>query len=139
MKPDKIYFSLALLTILATVTWIMSCSHDAKISDQPVVCFERDIQPIFSSSCMMAGCHDRNGRGGGTFDSYESISRDIVPGNPNKSGIYQMITDTWGFNRMPPNQPLSLENRTLIRVWIEQGAANTLCPTVTSAKTTNKQ
>jgi hypothetical protein len=29
---------------------------------------------------------------------------------------------------MPPSNPLSLENRTTIRLWIEQGAMLTLCP-----------
>jgi hypothetical protein len=29
---------------------------------------------------------------------------------------------------MPPDNPLSLENRTLIRLWIEQGALPTTCP-----------
>jgi hypothetical protein len=32
---------------------------------------------------------------------------------------------------MPPNQPLSLENRTIIRLWIEQGAGLTVCPETT--------
>jgi len=78
----------------------------------------------------MAGCHDGGGHGGRAFDSYASISREVVPFNPNKSNIYNVITDTWGFNRMPPKQPLSLENRTLIRVWIEQGATE-ICPSTT--------
>jgi hypothetical protein len=39
---------------------------------------------------------------------------------------------------MPPKQPLSLENRTLIRVWIEQGAAETTCPTTTIKSSLNK-
>jgi hypothetical protein len=29
---------------------------------------------------------------------------------------------------MPPDRPLSLENRTIIRVWIEQGSLLTICP-----------
>jgi hypothetical protein len=127
MKSDKIYLSLAILLIFTIISWVTSCTHDAKISDQPVVCFDRDILPIFTNNCNMTGCHGSGGHGGGAFDSYATISRDVVAGNPNKSGIYQVITDLWGFNRMPPKRPLSIENRTLIRVWIEQGAAQTVC------------
>jgi hypothetical protein len=138
MKPNKIYLSLALLISFTTISWITSCTHDAKIADQPVVCFDRDILPIFVNSCGMAGCHDGSGHGGRGFNSYASISREVVAGNPNKSNLYTAITDTWGFNLMPPNQPLSIENRTLIRVWIEQGAAETTCPTTTSKSSLNK-
>ncbi len=131
MKLNKIYLSLTLLIILTTISWITSCTHDAKIADQPIVCFDRDILPIFTNSCGMAGCHDGGSHGGRGFNSYASISREVVAGNPNKSNLYTVLIDTWGFNRMPPKQPLSLENRTLIRVWIEQGATETTCPTPT--------
>jgi len=128
MKLNKIYLSLTLLIIVTTLSWITSCTHDANITDQPVVCFDRDILPMLASSCDMQGCHDGAFHGGETFDNYTTIRHHVVPGNPNKSILYQVITDTWGFNRMPPKQPLSIENRTLIRVWIEQGAAETTCP-----------
>ncbi|MBG0857912.1 MAG: hypothetical protein IQL11_00305, partial [Bacteroidales bacterium] len=38
---------------------------------------------------------------------------------------------TSGENKMPPDQPLSLENRIIIRLWIEQGAMLTTCPDTT--------
>jgi hypothetical protein len=138
MKSNKIYFLLALIIVFTFAAWISSCTHEAKISDQPVVCFERDILPIFTTNCGMTGCHDGT-HVDQSFNSFANISRSVVAGNPNKSEIYQIITDTWGFNRMPPKQPLSLENRTLIRVWIEQGAANTTCPPLAILKSTNNK
>ncbi|TAL81791.1 MAG: hypothetical protein EPN88_00280 [Bacteroidetes bacterium] len=128
MKPDKTYLSLLLLSILTTVLWISSCTHNAKIADIPEVCFQRDVLPIFINNCAMTGCHDGGGESGMALNNYIDISNSVVPGNPNSSQLYQTIIDVWGANRMPPNQPLSLENRTLIRLWIEQGALETVCP-----------
>ena len=49
---------------------------------------------------------------------------------PTTAVLYQAIISKWE-NLMPPKQPLSLVNRTKIRVWIEQGANLTTCPDVT--------
>lgn len=129
MKPDKIYLSLSLLIIITTFAWVTSCTHDANISNIPEVCFEADILPIFINNCAMAGCHD--GGGGGesrlVLNNYVDISHSVTPGNPNSSRSYQAIIGKGGEGRMPPGQPLSLENRTLIRIWIEQGANLTTC------------
>lgn len=129
MKLNKLYLSLSLLLIFTTVSWITSCTHDARINDLPEICFQGDVLPIFANNCAISGCHDgRGGEGGGAMNNYSAISRSVSPGNPNGSRIYKAITATWGENKMPPDQPLSLENRTIIRLWIEQGAKETLCP-----------
>ncbi len=127
MKPDKIYLSLVLLVILTTVSWISSCTHDANIADIPEVCFEADVLPIFINSCAISGCHDGGGESHMALNNYADISSRVTPFNPNSSGLYQAIISKWS-NRMPPGEPLSETNRTLIRVWIEQGAAQTTCP-----------
>ncbi len=44
-----------------------------------------------------------------------------------KSEIYQSLVEKWG-ERMPPDKPLSIGNRMMIRVWIDQGANETTCP-----------
>ncbi|MCX6254433.1 MAG: hypothetical protein NTV31_08155 [Bacteroidia bacterium] len=129
MKSDKIYLSLALILIIITLSWITSCTHQANIVDIPEICFDRDVLPIFTNSCAISGCHDGGGESHLALDNYVDISHSVVPGNPNSSRIYQAITATWGENKMPPNRPLSLENRTIIRLWIEQGAGLTLCDT----------
>ena len=128
MKPDKIKLSLIILLIIATVSWIASCTHDAKITDVPTVCFESEVLPIFTNSCAISGCHDGGGRESQmALNNYTDISRSVVPGNPNSSSLYKAIISTWGENKMPPDRPISLDNRTIIRLWIEQGAALTTC------------
>ena len=128
MKPDKIKLSLIIILIITTVSWITSCTHDAKITDIPTVCFESEVLPIFTNSCAISGCHDGGGRESHmALNNYADISRSVVPGNPNSSNLYKAIIATWGEGKMPPDRPLSLENRTIIRLWIEQGAAQTTC------------
>ena len=115
MKPDKVTLFLASLVILTTFSWITSCTHNADITNLPEVCFKRDVQYIIGNSCAISGCHD----GGGEampLTSYSEISSGVVPGNPDKSILYQVMIDKWGINRMPPNEPLTQDNRTIIRV-----------------------
>jgi hypothetical protein len=129
MKPDKIFISLSFLIILATVSWITSCTHNTDLTGLPEVCFERDVLPIYTNSCAIKGCHDGTGESGQALNNYNNIFSTVVPGNPEASSSYQAITSKWGGNLMPPGQPISLDNRTMIRVWIEQGATNNKCLT----------
>jgi hypothetical protein len=92
------------------------------------VCFETQIKPILQTSCGMAGCHGPGGDAESfSPDSYQSIMSIVQPGSAAKSTLYQVITSVNGGNMMPPNQPLTKEQRTLIMIWIEQGAKST-CP-----------
>jgi hypothetical protein len=126
MKPDKIYYSLTFLIIVTSLAWISSCTHDADITNLPEMCFERDVLPIFSNSCAIPGCHDGSGESF-SLNSYAQIMNTVTPYNPDKSQCYKAITATWGEGRMPPDQPVSQEKRTIIRLWIEQGANETTC------------
>src|SRR5450759_1592531 len=129
MKSDKVYLSLTLIILLTAFSWFTSCTHIANIANLPEVCFTSDILPIFTANCAMTGCHDGGGRESHfALNNYADIIREITPGNPDASRGYQTIIAKTGQNRMPPNQPLSLTNRTIIRLWIEQGAAETTCP-----------
>ncbi len=131
MKPDKIYLFLSLLILFAVFSWVTSCTHVANIANMPEVCFTGDVLPIFVNNCAISGCHDGAGRESRfSLNNYADIIREITPGNADGSRLYQTIIAKSG-NRMPPSQPLSLENRTKIRVWIEQGATLTTCPDVT--------
>ena len=76
----------------------------------------------------MSGCHDGAGRElRMALNNYADISRTVAAGDPNASRSYQAIIAKMGENMMPPRQPLSLTDRTIIRIWIEQGAAQTTC------------
>jgi hypothetical protein len=129
MKPDKICLSLTLIMTVTIISWITSCTHDAKISDFPEICFVRDVLPIFQNNCAITNCHDGGGRESHmALNNYTNIIQHIVPGNPISSSLYQTIIAGVGENKMPPDQPLSLDNRTIIRIWIQQGAKPTTCP-----------
>jgi hypothetical protein len=130
MKLDKIYLSISAIILFAIFSWVTSCTHVANIANIPEICFTTDILPIFTSNCAISGCHDGGGESHMALNSYTDISRNVTPGNPDGSRIYQTIIAKWG-NRMPPSKPLSIENREKIRIWIEQGATLTTCSDTT--------
>lgn len=119
--------------ISISVMIIESCQHDSEIIHTiPEICFEREVLPIFQNSCALSGCHNTiSAQEGYIFDSYANIIKAVDPGNSDNSKAYTSLINIYG-EIMPPDQPLSLENRTIIRVWIEQGAKNTICPDTTS-------
>lgn len=131
MKIDKILLSLGLILIFTILSWTTSCVHNANIDNIPEICFERDVLPVFQNSCAISGCHDGSGESDLRLTSYVPISHAVDPGKPYSSKIYKSIIATSGENKMPPDNPLSLENRTIIRLWIEQGAGLTTCPDTT--------
>ncbi len=75
----------------------------------------------------MSGCHNGGNESGFDFTTYNGILSSVVPGQPLKSLSYKAITALWGEMAMPPDQPLSEQNRILIRMWIEQGAGDFDC------------
>jgi hypothetical protein len=113
---------------------INSCKNNGVPADQmPQICFTKQVLPIFQNNCATSGCHDSRGESGYVFTDYSSIMQSITPGNAAKSKAYQAMTSA--FQLMPPNNPLSENNRTIIRLWIEQGANETNCETTKSART----
>lgn len=130
MKIQRLgLFSALLILSLSTVMFtVNSCKHDGVPADQlEQICFTDQVLPIFQNSCGTSGCHDSRGEAGYVFTDYTSIMKAINPGNADKSKAYQAITST--FQLMPPNNALPIGKRTLIRLWIEQGAKETTCAT----------
>lgn len=124
MKKKQIGFrsTLCILTIVAVLILNNSCKHDGVPADQfEQIKFSEQVLPIFQNSCATSGCHD--GRGGESdyiFTDYSGIMKSITPGNADKSEAYQAMIST--FELMPPKNALSVNKRTVIRLWIEQGA-----------------
>lgn len=77
-------------------------------------------QTIFGPKCI--SCHSgSNPRGDYGMDSYQAIMSAVVKGNANKSSLYLIVLD----NSMPRGgSPLSSEEKTKIREWINAGAIN---------------
>ncbi len=122
----RFIFAIAVPGLLGLLS-LQGCESSTENIDQlREVCFEAEILPIMQISCATANCHDVRAEDGYRLDSYAGIMEGIVPFNPAKSKIYSTITST-GEEAMPPDHPLSAEARMLIRVWIQQGAAEIVC------------
>ncbi len=93
------------------------------------ISFKEQILPIMIASCGYSGCHSQESREDGVvLVDYASIRREVRPGDPNDSDLYESITET-GDDIMPPRPAaaLSTSQRNAIRDWIRQGANETDC------------
>lgn len=99
--------------------------------DPDTVYFAMDVLPILMSSCAKSGCHDATAQKDVRLDSYTAVmNSDVIkPGDPNDSDLYEKITEDDPDDIMPPppNTPLDLAQREIIRKWIQQGAKNLFC------------
>ncbi|MGA2713218.1 MAG: ankyrin repeat domain-containing protein [Bryobacteraceae bacterium] len=91
--------------------------------------FGRDVQPIFQAYCV--SCHGSSQQMAGfRIDQrrYALPNRvgangaRIVPGDSNRSRLYQKLIGNGSGLRMPPTGPLSQEQIGVIKAWIEQDA-----------------
>lgn len=109
--------------------------------EDSLICFERDILPIFRNSCAISGCHDaQSAEDDLVFSDYDGIMEKIRPGEPSRSKIYQVITEDEASDIMPPPpyDALSNDDIDLIRQWILEGAENTKCDEIdTECDSTN--
>ncbi len=107
---------------------LFSCTHNTpNANEMPEVCFDSEILPIFQTGCAISGCHDNiSAEKGLVYSDYNSIMESITAGDANNSKAFKAMTSLLQ-EPMPPDNPLSIEARTLIRIWIEQGAKNTNC------------
>lgn len=108
---------------------------------EDIVSFQYKILPIMVASCGYSGCHDRATRAEGVvLVDYESIRREVRPGDPGDSELYESITEDPNDDDFMPERPaaaLTSDQTRAIRDWINQGAENTNCgipcdPTQTS-------
>jgi hypothetical protein len=117
--------------ILSLGLFLQSCSKDyfvpPDISETDIQSFSKDIQPIFTKSCLGSGCHSVSG---GLVPFLESaISYDNLIGgnyvdtlNPAGSKLYVRISAN--SNTMPPTSKLPPAEIKKILIWIKQGAQN---------------
>jgi hypothetical protein len=96
-------------------------------------CFSRDILPIIQSSCSMSGTNCHNGSGEESFllTNYNEVRQILIPGHPNSSSLYVVITNTSeNFMPPPPYNPLPQSNIDSIYSWILHGATNGICTVI---------
>lgn len=95
--------------------------------------FTKDIKPILTESCLR--CHGTEGRPKGRYrvDSREAAVKGgasgeaaIIPGESAKSPFIHMVAGLIEDLEMPPvdekEKPLTKEQISLLRAWIDQGA-----------------
>jgi hypothetical protein len=127
MNAKSLRYPFIPVSILIVVILVFSCTHEPSgIDDIRTICFDTEVLPIFLSSCATNNCHDATAQEGLRLDSYEGILAGVYPGNSGNSEIYESIIDR-GEDRMPPDHPISLDARMLIRIWIDQGADEVNC------------
>jgi hypothetical protein len=117
-----------ILLVLLLVS-LSSCTHNpVGIDSLEPVCFDSVVMPLLQTSCGKAGCHDvGSNEGGFSVSGYHSVMQLVSAGDPRGSKLYQIITDINSEEMMPPGQPLSKDQRSVIEVWIAQGAEQNPC------------
>ena len=106
---------------------------EANLCPDGVVSFQYEILPLMVSNCAFSGCHDAGTAADEiVLDSYNNIIKEVEPNNIDDSELYESIDeddDPDDIMPPPPYQPLTLEQKDLVRNWINQGAQNTNCGT----------
>ena len=100
--------------------------------DPDTIYFTKDVLPLIISNCTTTDCHDKlTDEQDVILLDYASIIQygDIEPGDPGESKLYKKITEDDPDKRMPPppEDPLTTEQKEVIKKWIEQGAINNSC------------
>jgi len=129
MLQSKRRVAVVLTGLFGTFVLMNSCSHEPEdLSSIREICFDTEILPIFTSNCALSGCHGGNrGEAGYILNSFDKItSKGIQPGDARHSRVYTVLF-AFGEKQMPPSGVLPEEQRTLIRLWIDQGAKETSC------------
>ena len=92
--------------------------------------FHRDVEPLFRDHCL--GCHGPAMQQSGfrlddravLLKGGNSGKAAIVPGSSSASPLIQRVNGAAGLTAMPPGGPrLSAEEISVLRAWIDQGAA----------------
>lgn len=110
-------FKCFLLSVIAFASG--GCRHDPDISTAPQIGFD-EVKSIVSGKC--SSCH-RDGGESFLMDSTRIMSY-IEPFDPFNSKLFEVVTNTFSENFMPPlpNAPLDKDQRTKLYLWILQGA-----------------
>ncbi|MBX7107737.1 MAG: hypothetical protein K1X61_03715 [Chitinophagales bacterium] len=137
MNRSSVKAAVVILLSFSFFTWFGGCTFDKSFPDLSTngnaVCFETDVLPLIQSNCAKSGCHDADTKAEGyDFSNYDGIMKAVKPYKPNNSKLYKVLTGN-GEDKMPPapNEPLNNDQVNTIKTWIEEGATDGPCNTVT--------
>lgn len=114
-------YSIFILMIITQPLLTIASEHSG------VLIFQRDIKPIFEANCFT--CHGElqqtlglrlDQKAGALAGGLSGPA--LVPGDSSKSLLYQMISGMNDSQMPPEGDPLSEEQVSLIKKWIDQGA-----------------
>jgi len=99
----------------------------AKATGNEKVSFKKDIAPFMVKYCQR--CHQGKKPGGGLYlTSYDTLMRggdkglEIIPGKPDKSRLFQLMSSMDESMRMPLEGKVHRKNYDDINTWISEGA-----------------
>ena len=109
---------------LALVTLIVSVGSERAFADPGEnISFDQQIAPLLASRCL--SCHNSTEKKGGLDLQREASAGGggdsgavITAGMPEKSLLWERIVS----DEMPPKQPLSAQEKEIVRQWIVDGA-----------------
>jgi hypothetical protein len=128
-KTNLLAFASLFIIFIVALVLAHSCTHEPSgIEELDTICFESQVLPLLQTSCGMSGCHSGgSAQEGFDVSNYGTIMDAVTPGDPRASTLYKVITAVNAEVFMPPDNPLTREQRTIIQLWILQGANNTTC------------
>src|SRR5450631_416615 len=91
----------------------------------PKIDFVKDVQPIFTRSCVM--CHGPNTQMAGLrLDAKQAVlAKVVIPGHAADSALYKRVAGIGDVARMPMGGRLADDQIATLKAWIDQGAE---CP-----------
>ncbi len=125
------------------IFFLVSCHNKADLSIAPpfpsqspwlkcskdTIYFQNSVLPVVINNCAKSGCHDQgSNKHEIVLDSYSAIYNLVKPNDPLSSKLYTVLF-SFGQQRMPPGERLSVNQEGLIYYWIQQGALNNKCET----------
>jgi uncharacterized membrane protein len=117
MKSIRFFFLPASLLI------VLSHGCTRAVGD-PQACYNDRVKDIIVQNCTSSGCHNPNDREADyDFTTYEGVMQAVKRGHSAQSELYAVIKD----NQMPPAYPLTQEEKSIIKTWINNGAGNNSC------------
>lgn len=111
------------LTLLLSVSFMVVSAASTGAVD-----FLRDVQPLLTEKCVRChgGVHKKSGLSFLTFEGaterLDSGARAVVPGSPDASEMINRVKTVDPDDRMPPDQPLTEREISILESWVQGGA-----------------
>ena len=122
------------LALLFAALLIVGCGSQpaAPKADPPAASgasFAKDIQPIFTQSCMPCHAGGKDAKASYDLTNHANVTSsglnsipNVIPGNADSSLLYRRLTGAVQPQMPKGRPPLNADQLTTIKKWIDQGA-----------------